>query len=150
MTAEASNNAVYNEGINHIREQMMEGAGLADPLAETGLFPAAARQMFRVGEETGTLDKQLKTAAVFYHRELELKVKHFTSLFEPVIIIFMGVIVGFVAVALVSAMYGIYQPGQGGRDLHLLWASSFHHFWPSTKSFPTIDPKCTGEINAFS
>ena len=46
--------------------------------------------MFRVGEETGTLDKQLGTAAVFYHRELELKVKHFTSLFEPAIIIFMG------------------------------------------------------------
>ena len=63
VTAESSNNAVYNEGINHIREQMMEGAGLADPLAETGLFPAAARQMFRVGEETGTLDKQLETAA---------------------------------------------------------------------------------------
>jgi type IV pilus assembly protein PilC len=108
VTAESSNNAVYNVGINHIREQMMEGAGLADPLAETGLFPAAARQMFRVGEETGTLDKQLETAAAFYHRELELKVKHFTSLFEPMVIIFMGVIVGFVAVALVSAMYGIY------------------------------------------
>jgi type IV pilus assembly protein PilC len=109
VTAESSNNAVYNEGILHIREQMMEGAGLADPLAETGLFPAAARQMFRVGEETGTLDKQLETAAAFYHRELELKVKHFTSLFEPAVIIFMGVIVGFVAVALVSAMYGIYN-----------------------------------------
>ena len=109
VTAEASNNAVYTEGINHIREQMMEGQGLAVPLAETGLFPGAARQMFRVGEETGTLDKQLSTAAAFYHRELEIKVKHFTSLFEPAIIIFMGLIVGFVAVALVSAMYGIYK-----------------------------------------
>ena len=109
VTAEASNNAVYTEGLNHIREQMMEGQGLAEPLAETGLFPAAARQMFRVGEETGTLDKQLSTAAAFYHRELEIKVKHFTSLFEPAIIIFMGLIVGFVAVALVSAMYGIYR-----------------------------------------
>ena len=109
VTAEASNNAVYYKGINNIRDQMMEGGGLAEPLAETGLFPAAARQMFRVGEETGTLDKQMTTAAAFYHRELELKVKHFTSLFEPAIIIFMGLIVGFVAVALVSAMYGIYR-----------------------------------------
>ena len=90
VTAEASNNAVYHEGINNIREQMMEGNGLAEPLAETGLFPAAARQMFRVGEETGTLDKQLATAAAFYHRELEIKIKHFTSLFEPTIIILMG------------------------------------------------------------
>ena len=63
MTADSANNAVYKNGINRIREQMMEGQGLADPLAQTGLFPGAARQMFRVGEETGTLDTQLETAA---------------------------------------------------------------------------------------
>jgi len=109
VTADSSNNAVYRNGINRIREQMMEGQGLAEPLAATGLFPGAARQMFRVGEETGTLDTQLETAAVYYHRELEVRVKHFTSLFEPAVIIFMGVVVGFVAVALISAMYGIYS-----------------------------------------
>jgi type IV pilus assembly protein PilC len=109
VTADSSNNAVYRNGINRIREQMMEGQGLADPLAATGLFPGAAKQMFRVGEETGTLDTQLETAAMYYHRELEVRVKHFTSLFEPAVIIFMGVVVGFVAVALISAMYGIYS-----------------------------------------
>jgi type IV pilus assembly protein PilC len=109
VTAEASNNAVYRNGLTHIREDMMEGQGLAAPLARTGIFPGAAMQMFRVGEETGTLDKQLETAAQYYHRELEVRVKHFTSLFEPAVIIFMGIVVGFVAVALVSAMYGIYS-----------------------------------------
>jgi type IV pilus assembly protein PilC len=109
VTADSASNAVYRAGINQIREQMMEGKGLAEPLAETGLFPGAARQMFRVGEETGTLDIQLETAAAYYHRELEVRVKHFTSLFEPAVIIFMGVVVGFVAVALISAMYGIYS-----------------------------------------
>jgi type IV pilus assembly protein PilC len=109
VTAEASNNAVYRNGLGHIREQMMEGQGLAGPLSETGIFPGAAKQMFRVGEETGTLDIQLETAAAYYHRELEVRVKHFTSLFEPAVIIFMGVVVGFVAVALISAMYGIYS-----------------------------------------
>jgi type IV pilus assembly protein PilC len=109
VTAEASNNAVYRNGLGHIREQMMEGQGLAAPLAETKIFPGAAKQMFRVGEETGTLDTQLETAAAYYHRELEVRVKHFTSLFEPAVIIFMGVVVGFVAVALISAMYGIYS-----------------------------------------
>ncbi len=108
-TADSANNAVYYKGINHIRDEMMQGQGLAEPLARTGLFPGAAQQMFRVGEETGTLDTQLETAAVYYHRELEVRVKHFTSLFEPAVIIFMGVIVGFVAVALISAMYGIYS-----------------------------------------
>jgi type IV pilus assembly protein PilC len=109
VTADSSNNAIYRRGLDRIREQMMEGKGLADPLAETGLFPGAARQMFRVGEETGTLDLQLETAAAYYHRELDVRVKHFTSLFEPAVIIFMGVIVGFVAVALITAMYGIYS-----------------------------------------
>ncbi len=123
VTAESSNNVVYRKGLNHIREQMMEGNGLADPLGQTGLFPAAVRQMFRVGEETGTLDKQLETAAAYYRRELELKVKHFTSLFEPMVIIFMGVIVGFVAIAMVSAMYGIYRQVNVSDVAHLF------HFW---------------------
>jgi len=65
--------------------------------------------MFRVGEETGTLDQQLEVAADYYSRELETKVDRTTALFEPLIIILMGLVVGFVAVALVSAMYGIYS-----------------------------------------
>ncbi len=65
--------------------------------------------MFRVGEETGTLDQQLDVAAEYYDRELTTKLDRATALFEPAIIIFMGVIVGFVAVALISAMYGIYS-----------------------------------------
>ena len=109
VAAESASNAVYPQDSTTVREQMMEGDGLAQPISDSGLFPGAAKQMFRIGEETGTLDKQLETAASYYHRELELKLKHFTSLFEPAIIIFMGLIVGFVAVALVSAMYGIYN-----------------------------------------
>jgi type IV pilus assembly protein PilC len=109
VTAEAANNAVFSRGLSSVREQMMEGQGLADPITRSGLFPGAARQMFRVGEETGTLDLQLETAAAYYHRELDVRVKRFTSLFEPFVIIIMGVVVGFVAVALISAMYGIYK-----------------------------------------
>ncbi len=109
VTAESSSNTVYRNGLLHVREEMIEGQGLAEPLARTGLFPGAARQMFRVGEETGTLDQQLETAAAFYDRELDIKLKRFTSLFEPLVIVLMGVVVGFVAIALVSAMYGIYK-----------------------------------------
>jgi type IV pilus assembly protein PilC len=62
-----------------------------------------------VGEETGTLDEQLGIAADYYNRELDFKVARFTALFEPAVIIMMGIVVGFVAIALVSAMYGIYS-----------------------------------------
>jgi type IV pilus assembly protein PilC len=109
VTAKAANNAVYAKGLSEVREEMIEGQGLSEPIARTGLFPAAARQMVRVGEETGTLDEQLELAAAYYNREVDIRVKRFTSLFEPAVIIFMGLIVGFVAVALVSAMYGIYN-----------------------------------------
>ena len=109
VTAESSNNAVYKRALEGVREAMMQGQGLSTPINLTGLFPAAARQMFRVGEETGTLDQQLEVAAAYYNRELETKLERATALFEPAIIIFMGVIVGFVAVALISAMYGIYN-----------------------------------------
>ena len=86
---------------------MLEGGGFSQPLAETELFPGAAKQMFKVGEETGTLDKQLEVASIYFDRELESRIKKFTTMFEPIMIIFVGVIVGFVAVALVSAMYGV-------------------------------------------
>jgi type IV pilus assembly protein PilC len=109
VTATASNNAVYRNGLLQVREEMIEGQGLSGPIGRTGLFPGAARQMFRVGEETGTLDDQLQLAAAYYNREVDIRLKRFTSLFEPAVIVFMGLIVGFVAVALVSAMYGIYH-----------------------------------------
>jgi type IV pilus assembly protein PilC len=109
VTNEAVSNAVYQNGLNDARSAMLRGEGLAAPLSDTGLFPASARQMFRVGEDTGTLDQQLETAAVYFNRELDYKIKRFTSLFEPAVIIVMGLIVGFVAISLVSAMYGIYN-----------------------------------------
>ncbi len=109
VTGNATTNAVFRRGISTAREAMLRGEGLAGPLTQTELFPVAARRMFLVGESTGTLDDQLDTAAKYFDRELDYKLKHFTSLFEPIVILFVGVIVGFVAIALVSAMYGIYR-----------------------------------------
>lgn len=106
-TTEAVSNIVYREQLDIARQQMLEGSGFTQPLIETELFPGAARQMFKVGEETGTLDQQLEVAAEYFNRELEYRIKTFTTLFEPIMIIFVGVVVGFVAMALVSAMYGV-------------------------------------------
>ena len=94
---------------------MLRGEGLARPLAETELFPGMVVQMMRVGEETGTLDEQLEIAADYYETQLGFKLERLTALFEPMIIIVMGLIVGFVAVALVQAMYGIYNQSGVGK-----------------------------------
>jgi type IV pilus assembly protein PilC len=109
VTTEALRNKVYVRGLSHVGEAMLEGEGIATPLARTKLFPGTATQMLRVGEETGSLDDQLAVTAEYYEVELDYKVKKLTALFEPIIIVVMGGIVGFVAVALVSAMYGIFD-----------------------------------------
>ena len=106
-TTEATNNTVFRARLIEAQAEMMEGGGFAKPLAKTELFPGAARQMFKVGEETGTLDSQLEVAAYYFDRELESRIKRFTTMFEPLMIVFVGVVVGFVAVALVQAMYGV-------------------------------------------
>lgn len=106
-TTEATANTVYRERLEIARDRMLRGEGFSGPLAETGLFPGAARQMFKVGEETGTLDEQLVSASEYFDTELEVRIKRFTTMFEPIMIIGVGLMVGFVAVALVSAMYGV-------------------------------------------
>jgi type IV pilus assembly protein PilC len=106
-TTEATANTVFRERLEIAQVEMLEGGGFYKPLVKTELFPGAARQMFKVGEETGTLDKQLEVASLYFDRELESRIKKFTTAFEPIMIIGVGAMVGFVAVALVQAMYGI-------------------------------------------
>ncbi|MEV4314364.1 type II secretion system F family protein [Actinocrispum sp. NPDC049592] len=102
-------NRVFMRALGRVSEAVMEGEGLAGPLAATGLFPPTAARMMRVGEDTGTLDAQLEVTARYYEGELDYKLKKLISLFEPTVIIVMGLVVGFVAIALVSAMYGIFN-----------------------------------------
>jgi type IV pilus assembly protein PilC len=112
VTTAATNNAVFRKALTGARAAMLRGEGLAAPLAATGLFPGAARQMFAVGERTGSLDEQLTSASNYLDRELDYRIKRFTTLIEPAVIVGVGIVVGFVAIALVSAMYGIYRQVQ--------------------------------------
>jgi type IV pilus assembly protein PilC len=109
VATESLRNRVYMQSLGEVNEAMLEGQGIAGPLARTQLFPNTAVQMLRVGEETGTLDNQLEVTAQYYETELDYKIKKLTSLFEPAVIVVMGLLVGFVAVALVSAMYGVFH-----------------------------------------
>lgn len=114
VAAESVTNLVYQDALMGVRQRMLEGEGLAGPIAQTGLFPGMATQMFRVGETTGTLDNQLEVAADYYSDELGYKVDKLASLLEPTVVVIMGTVVGFVAFALVSAMYGIFQSSSLG------------------------------------
>ena len=108
VATDSMRNLVFVRALGRVSEAMLEGQGLAQPLARTRLFPGTASRMVRVGEETGTLETQLEIAARYYEGELDYKIKKLTAAFEPAVIIAVGLIVGFVAIAMVSAMYGIF------------------------------------------
>ena len=112
VLGDGTKNVVFQEGLEEVRAAMMRGEGLAKPMGATNMFPGAVIQMVRVGENTGTLDAQLQVGSDYYGQELEYKLQRLTSLFEPAVIIVMGAAVGFVAIALISAMYGIYHQVQ--------------------------------------
>ena len=109
VAADSTNNRLFQKKLATVREAMMRGEGLARPISASGLFPPAARQMIRVGESTGSLDMQLHNAATFYERELSFRLKRFTDMFEPAIILVVGGMVAFVAIAQISAMYSVYH-----------------------------------------
>jgi len=109
VSADSTNNRVFQTKVAEARELMMRGGGLPRPIADTGIFPAAARQMIRVGESTGSLDEQLRSAAIFYERELNYRLKKVTDYFEPAVILLVGGVVGFIAIAQISAMYSVYH-----------------------------------------
>jgi type IV pilus assembly protein PilC len=109
VAGDATNQRVFQEKLGNVREAMLRGEGLARPIAASGIFPAAARQMIRVGESTGSLDQQLRSAARFYAGELEYRLKKLADSFEPGVVILVGAAVGFVAIAQISAMYSVYS-----------------------------------------
>lgn len=109
VATESLRNLVFMRSLSQVNEAMLRGEGLAQPLSETHLFPTTAARMIRVGEETGTLTAQLEFTARYYEGELDYRLKRLTALIEPLVILVMGGIVGFVAIALVSAMYGIFS-----------------------------------------
>lgn len=97
----ASGNQVYVEGTKRIQTQVSTGSSLTSAMQDSQLFPNMVTQMTAIGEESGSLDHMLTKVAEFYEREVDDMVKALSSLMEPVIMVFLGVIIG----GLVVAMY---------------------------------------------
>jgi type IV pilus assembly protein PilC len=108
LSADSTNNTLFQSQMLVVRETLVRGGGLYDPMVATGLFPIAARQMIQVGERTGMLGSQLGKAASYYEREVTFTMKKATELFQPAVIILVALVVGFVAVAQIAAMYSIF------------------------------------------
>jgi len=100
ICSRSAGNYVVEMAIMKTRDSISEGRTIAEPLAESGVFPGMVCQMINVGEATGALDTMLNKIADFYEEEVEVAVAGITSLIEPFIIVFLGIVVGGLVVAL--------------------------------------------------
>ena len=97
------------EAVAGVGRELKEGRGLGRPMMETGRFPLLAVHMILVGEETGRLDDMLLQVAGTYDREVEVAVRRSLSLLQPVIIVLMALVIGFIIIAILSAMLSVYD-----------------------------------------
>ncbi|HZV80191.1 MAG TPA: type II secretion system F family protein [Candidatus Binatus sp.] len=107
IVGKASGNEVVAETVNKVRESVREGESIAVPLQLSGLFPPLVTQMVAVGEETGNLDGMLAKISDFYDTEVEYMLASLTSLLEPILILIMGFIVGFIVISVFLPLYQI-------------------------------------------
>ena len=100
IVSKTSGNKVVEDALLKTRQSISEGRTIAEPLAETGIFPAMVVQMIAVGEATGALDTMLTKIADFYDDEVDVAVDAMTALLEPIMMVFLGVVVGGMIVAM--------------------------------------------------
>lgn len=105
LIVETIRNVIVREALERVRTQMLQGQGLAQPIKQERVFPSLLAQMIRVGEETGTLDLNLETLARFYEEEADRKISALTGMMEPALMLFVGGMVGFLAVSVILPMY---------------------------------------------
>jgi type IV pilus assembly protein PilC len=105
ITAATAGNWVVEQSLNHVRERVHEGAPIGEPLAADPVFPPMVGQMVKIGEETGELEKMLGKVADFYEDEVDTAIKSLTSIIEPLLMIGVGAMVGFIVISMYMPMF---------------------------------------------
>ena len=109
LVKEISQNLAVSHAIGTIHDRLREGKSVAKTLEETGVFPPLAVHMISVGEETGKIDEMLNKVAETYEENVQTSVKRFVSLLEPLIILFMGLVVGFIVISMLLAIFSLNE-----------------------------------------
>jgi len=110
ITGRTSGNKVIEHAMLKVEQSVMEGGTIAAPMREVPeAFPSMVVQMITVGEETGALEGMLSKVADFYEEQVDAAVKALTSILEPIMIILVGAIVGFIVIAMYLPMFKVYD-----------------------------------------
>jgi len=103
------NNIIIGEAISKASKDLEEGKGLSGPLTQSGIFPPLVTEMIAVGEQSGTLERMLNRIATAYETEAQTDILVMTSLLEPIMILVMGLIVGFIVFSILLPIFGMNQ-----------------------------------------
>jgi type IV pilus assembly protein PilC len=109
MAVQTTGNMVIRQALSHIRDGLLQGEGLSQPMARIGLFPRLLLEMVVVGEKTGTLDTSLATLAIFYERRIDRRINTLVSMIEPVLTVIIGLVVVFIALSMITPLYSILR-----------------------------------------
>jgi type IV pilus assembly protein PilC len=105
ITARTAGNAVVEQALVKVRKALEEGKSLTEPLKDSAVFPGMVTQMIAVGEQTGAMDAMLQKIADFYEEEVDAAVKDLLTALEPVMIVFLGVVVGGVVISMYLPLF---------------------------------------------
>jgi type IV pilus assembly protein PilC len=108
MASQGTTNKVVSEALDEVRRELIRGQGLSKPMSKNTLFLPLMVQMASVGEGTGNLDQTLTTVAESYEMEADDRTDAAVGLIQPIMTIAIGLVVGFIALSLMSAMYSMY------------------------------------------
>ena len=109
VVIQANRNRIIRQAFSGVRERLVQGEGLSQPMAENKLFPPLLVEMVVVGEKTGAMDATLATLAEFYERKVDRRIDILISMIEPVLTVIIGGVVIFIALSMITPMYSILK-----------------------------------------
>ena len=107
ITAKTAGNAVVEKALQQVRKSLEEGKSLTEPLKDSEVFPGMVTQMISVGEQTGAMDAMLQKIADFYEEEVDAAVKDLLTALEPIMIVFLGIVVGGVVISMYLPLFSL-------------------------------------------
>jgi type IV pilus assembly protein PilC len=97
-----------------VGQKVRDGSSLSEQLAKEGIFPILVSEMSKIGEETGNMPEVFEKVSAYYRKELSTKVERLVTLFEPLMIVFMGFVIGSIVISLFLPLFKISTLGGGG------------------------------------
>jgi len=114
ITAKTAGNVILEDVINLLRQRIEEGGTMTDPMRQSNFFPPMVTQMISVGESTGEMDTMLTKVADYFEEEVDTVMANLLTILEPIMMVFLGVMVGGIVIAMYMPLFKLIQVLSGG------------------------------------